>query len=112
MMAKTERKELQDRFWQREPWKNVFRRQVPLAVELLKEHPPEVILSVLRDRRCWKIRSFGAKWLLGPLLKEKQREYDVKKSQHKEDNKLEKTQTTQKPRRPKGENKSLLSKLG
>jgi len=110
LIAKRERKELDDQFWQREPWTAIFRRQVPLAVKLLREHPPEVILSTLRDRRCWKIQSFGANWLLKPLLKQKQREYDAQVAQQSNDIKT-KVSTTEKPRHIARKKKSLFNQL-
>ena len=110
LIAKTERKELFDQFWNQEPWKAVFRRQVPLANKLLKEHPLEVILAALRDRRCWKIRSFGANFLLKPLLTQKQREHDAQIAQQ-SDKELVETSTVQKPRRMSTGKKSLYSKL-
>jgi len=111
LIAKRERKNLDDQFWNKEPWTAIFRRQVPLAVKMLTQHPPEVILSVLRDRRSWKVNSFGANWLLKPLLTQKQREYDAQIAQQTNKTTI-KVSTIQKPRRttPKG-NKSLFSQL-
>ncbi len=110
LIAKRERSELFDQFWNKEPWKAIFRRQVPLAVKLLKEYPVEVILATLRDRRCWKIHSFGAKWLLKPLLIQKKKEHDLQQQQQAEVS-LKETSTVQKPRRLRKGKKSLLSSL-
>lgn len=110
LIAKRERTELFDQFWNREPWKAIFRRQVPLAIKLLKKHPPEVVLAALRDRRCWKITSFGANWLLKPLLTQKQREYDVRLTKQ-PTTELTETSTVQKPRRNTSGKKSLLELL-
>ena len=110
LIAKAEKKQLYEQFWNHEPWKAIFRRQAPLANKLLKLHPPEVILAALRDRRCWKIRSFGANWLLKPLLAEKQREVDGQ-AQQQSKVELKKTSTTQKPRRMSSGKKSLFSQL-
>jgi len=112
LIAKAEKKDLQPKFWKHEPWESIFRRQVPLAVKLLKKHPIEVILSAMRDKRCWKMRSFGANWLLGPLLAEKQRAHDAQLAQQ-SDKVLTKTSTVQQPRRPKKKTgkKSLFSQL-
>lgn len=110
LIAKKERTELFDQFWNQEPWKAIFRRQVPLAVKLLKKHPAEVVLATLRDRRCWKIHSFGANWLLKPLLTQKQREYDAREAQPKTIE-LTNTSTVQKPRRILTGKKSLFHQL-
>jgi hypothetical protein len=109
LIAKAERQELFDQFWNKEPWKAIFRRQVPLAITLLKKHPAEVVLATLRDRRCWKIRSFGAKWLLKPLLTQKQREYDAQAQQTTTE--LANTSTIQKPRRISTGKKSVFQQL-
>ena len=110
LIAKQGKKELLDNFWNEKQWTAIFRRQAGLAAKLLKIHPPEVILNALRDRRCWKIRSFGANWLIGPLLAEKQRAYDATVAQQ-SDTVMTKTSTVQKPQRiPRG-SKSLFSQL-
>ncbi len=110
LIAKRERTELFDQFWNTEPWKAIFRRQVPLAIKLLKKHQSEVILATLRDRRCWKIHSFGANWLLAPLLTQKQREYDAQQTQA-TTMKMTQTSTVQKPQRITTGKKSLFSQL-
>lgn len=110
LIAKQEGKGLEDRFWQREPWTHIFRRQVPLALALLKDYPAKVVLNALRNRRCWKIRSFGAKWLLEPLLKEYKRTYDAETMQQ-SDRVMERTSTTQAPRRTSTKKKSLFEQL-
>jgi hypothetical protein len=109
LIAKQEKKGLDDRFWKHEPWNSIFRRQVPLAVSLLNEYPPEVVLATLRDRRCWKVKSLGAKWLLGPILKEKLRTYRA--TENMEQRTLRTTTTTDRPRQPNKNTPSLLSKL-
>ncbi len=114
LIAKNEKKELFDNFWQKEPWTAIFRRQVPLAVKLLQIYDADIILAAMRDRRCWKMRSFGAKWLLEPLLKEKQRQYDAKAIVQKNTTTLTDTSTTKRPRRPvstKAGKKSLFTQL-
>jgi len=110
LIAKRERKDLTDNFWNNEPWNKIFVRQVGLAGKLLKQYPAEVILATLRDRRCWKINSFGAKWLLTPLLNEKQKEYDAQQVQ-KPETPMKKTSTVQKPRRITTGKKSLFPQL-
>ena len=110
LIAKRERTELFEHFWNKDPWKTIFRRQIALANKLLKQYPPEVILAVLRDQRCWKLRSFGANWLLKPLLIQKQREYDIQIAQQ-PTNQLTTTSTTQKPRHISTGKKSLFSRL-
>jgi len=110
LIAKKKKKNLHDQFWNQEPWKAIFRRQVPLAIKLLKQYHPEVILGVLRDRRCWKVHSFGANWLLKPLLIEKQRAHDAQIAQQ-SDTVLTDTSTVQKPQRITTGKKSLFSQL-
>jgi hypothetical protein len=112
LIAKQKRVELRDKFWNEPYWSKLFRSQIPTANKLLKSHPPEVILAALRDKRCKKIQSLRANWLLQPILKEKQKEYDVKEAQSTGTNIRKKTSTTDKPaKRTGGKNKSLFSKL-
>jgi predicted RNA-binding protein with PIN domain len=110
LIARSNRKELQDNFWNDDEWRKTFRYQVTLANRLLKKYPPEVILATLRDRRCWKVKSFGANWLLGPILKEKQQEHDAQVAQQSETVRT-KTSTVQKPRRVSTGKKSLFTQL-
>lgn len=110
LIAKNEKTGLLDNFWNQEPWTTIFRRQVPLAVKLLKEYPAEVILAAMRDRRCWKMRSFGARFMLDPLLKQKDRERKAKEAQQ-SGTTMTKTSTVQKPQRIRRGKKSLYSKL-
>ena len=110
LIAKQQKKNIGDNFWQKEPWTGIFRRQVPMANKLLKQHSADIILSVMRDRRCWKMRSFGANWLIRPLLAEKQREHDAAMAQQTE-TKMVKTSTTQKPQRIRLGKKSLFASL-
>ena len=110
LIAKQQRKELSDKFWNNEPWTKIFRRQVGLANKMLKKHPAKVILAAMRDRRCWKVNSFGANWAFGPLLAEKQKEHDAQVAQQ-TNNVPEKRSTVQKPQRIKSGKKSLFSQL-
>jgi hypothetical protein len=111
LIAKSEKRELFEQFWNEEPWTSIFRRQVPIAIKLLEKHPPEVVLAALRDRRCWKIHSFGANWLLKPLLVQKQREYDAQIAQQSDTPITTKVSTVQKPRNLSRKKKSLFSQL-
>jgi hypothetical protein len=110
LIAKQEKRALLDQFWRNEPWTSVFRRQTPLAVKLLQEYDVNVILAALRDRRCWRIQSFGARWLLDPILKEKQREASAVAAQS-TNKEMEKTSTVGKPRKKKMGGNSLLTLL-
>jgi hypothetical protein len=98
LIAKQQKLELDDQFWNHEPWTKTFRHQVGLANKLLQTYPPEVILAQLRDRRVWKVRSFGAQWLLKPILEQKKREHDAQIAQQSQDQTTKKS-TVQKPRR-------------
>lgn len=110
LIAKQEKKELGDNFWQKSPWNKIFRTQITMVNRLLKEYSAEIILATMRDKRCWKMRSFGARWLLNPLLEEKQREHDAIAAQQ-SNTVREKTSTTEKPRKAAKKKKSLLANL-
>jgi len=110
LIAKRERKELLNKFWNHAPWNKIFVRQVGLAGKMLKKHPAKVILAVLRDRRCWKVNSFGANWAFAPLLAEKQREYDAILAQQ-TGTVPTIASTVQKPQRIRSGRKSLFTQL-
>lgn len=110
LIAWQEKKELADRFWQRPPWDKLFRSQIPAANELLQKYNVNVIIATLRDRRCWKVKSLRALWLLEPILKEKQAVYDLEQQQAANAPILQKTSTVQPQRKVTGK-KSLLALL-
>lgn len=109
LIARHDKVMLVPQFWKYSPWDKLFMQQIPTANSLLDEYPPEVILSALRDRRCWNIRSFRAKYILIPVLKDKMAEYEAQMKLV-EESVMTKTATDQKPRKPMG-SKSILSKL-
>src|SRR3972149_4018284 len=71
-IAKREKKELPQKFWNHSDWSKQYKIQIIHANTLLKEFPISVIIAALNDQQCWKITSLGARFLLDPLL---QREY-------------------------------------
>jgi len=109
LIARQQKKELGDQFWQKAPWDKVFRTQIPAAMELLSRYHPNVIIASLRDRRCWKIQSLRAKWLLEPILKEKDAEYRIQITAPQVI--MEKTSTIQQPRHSVVKKKSLITLL-
>jgi hypothetical protein len=111
IIANAEKKSLGDKFWNDKYWTKIFRRQVGLANKLLKDYPISVILSSLRDRQCWKIRSLGAMWLLQPILEENMKKYNSSILIEKDIEAKEKTSTIEQPRRVSGGKKSILARL-
>lgn len=109
LIARQQREDLCDNFWKNEPWKTVFRKQIPGAEKLLKEYPAEVILMMMRDSRCHKIKSFHARSLFNHILVQKMREYELKNKQE-EHVVQEKPDVMQKPPK-RGNSSSILSKL-
>lgn len=108
LIARQEKKELRDKFWNDKSWNVLFRNQISAANKLLEKYPAEVILDTLRDRRCWKLRSLRANFLLGPILEEKKKIYDRKQSNITE---TEKTPTNEQPRKVQKKKKTTLEKL-
>lgn len=81
LVARQKGVNLSDRFWQEEEWAKFFRRQVALANELLEEYDIQAILKALKDRRIKnKIQSFGAKYILVPVIKEYQKTISFQKT--------------------------------
>ena len=110
LIARQEKKQLCDRFWQHAPWDHVFRNQIPAANTLLEEFPAQVVIAMLRDRRCWKLKSLRARSIFNHVLREKMNEYKAKESAPKV--LMEKTETVQanRPQRIAGK-KSIISLL-
>jgi hypothetical protein len=110
ILAKKEGRVLPDKFWTVEPWKKLFRSQIPAAVSLLKKYPLEVVVNTLRDYRISsKINSLRAQWLLKPVLEEKLIEYKGKNKEVKEE--MVKTSTIEQPRGGLSTGRSLIEQL-
>ena len=110
LVAKQEKTELPEKFWNQPYWNKFFRRQGGLANKLLKDYDVEVVISALKDRRLWNLKSFGAKYKLEPILKEKQKSFDIQKSKSIGKPKTPKFSVKQKPR-SKNSNKSVINRL-
>ena len=110
LIAEQEKKSLYDFFWKQPPWDKIFRTQVVAAGNLLKKWDISVVVAALKDYRCNKIRSFRANWLLEPILREKQAIINNKEAVA-ETVIIEKSSTTELPRKPITQNQSLLAKL-
>lgn len=108
LIARQQKKQLGDQFWLNSPWDKIFKQQIPAAASLLKEYHPNVIIAALRDRRCWKIRSLRARYMLDPILKEKAAEQAVKDAAPVVI--MEKMRTVQAPRQHQGK-KSIIALL-
>ena len=109
LIARQQKVELFDQFWQKNPWNKIFRTQIPAAVNLLKEYAPDVIIAALQDRRFWQIKSLRARWLLDPVLKEKAAAQQVKDTAPIVV--MEKTETVQRPMQRRCTTKSLFTLL-
>ena len=110
LVAKQEKKELPEKFWNEPYWNKFFRRQVGLANALLKEYDVDVIISSLKDRRMWGLKSFGAKFKLEPILKEKQKKFDLKRKNASSKPPTPKFRVNQKPRNRQAK-KSVINRL-
>jgi hypothetical protein len=65
----------------------------------------------LRHKRCRKLQSLRANWLLRPILEAENKKYQNKLAQQQGAEQLSIKSTTDKPRRIKTNKKSLISKL-
>jgi len=109
LIARQQKKQLGERFWMQPYWAKVFREQIPAATTLLEEYLPEVVLGMLRDKRCWKIRSLRARSLFNHILQEKAAAQAVKDAAPVVV--MEKTETVQKGRQRTSGKKSILTLL-
>jgi len=108
LIARQNKIQLAHKFWDDPYWANIFKVQARPIKELLAVYPHPVILETLRDSRCWKLRSFGAKWLLLPILKQKLKIFNAQ--HYTEHTTLTTHRVDQPPRKPPGKH-SLLKKL-
>lgn len=109
LIAKHDKIELPHKFWKEKFWAKVWGAQSKNVNNILKTYPHQVVLEALRDRRCWKLRSFGANWLIEPILKEKLKLHEAQQKS-KSDICLERADPTQKPRKQRGK-QSIINKL-
>ncbi len=57
-------------FWNTDRWRMVFVKQCKHASDLLKEYDVFLIIAALKDFRCRKVYSLGARYILDPILKD------------------------------------------
>lgn len=78
-IAKKNKKNLFNRFWQTEAWEKTFQWQIICANRLLKKYHPSVLIKVLSDSQYkHKIISLGAIKNIEKELDHYQKEYDSK----------------------------------
>ncbi len=100
---------LSPKFWQNnKPYLTYFKHQIKKANELLAQYPFQVVWDTLDDKRCQKITSLGALFILEPILKEKLLLYNTK-MENLSTTEIE-TSEREQPRKPLGK-KSILSQL-
>lgn len=75
------------KFWQTDEWKKDFLAQLNHANKLVKEYDVHIIIQALKDRRCYKLESLGARFVLEPIIKEL-----VKAAELRENTKAEQSQ--------------------
>lgn len=109
LIARQDKKVLVDQFWKHAPWDHIFRNQIPAANALIQEYHPNVVIAMLRDKRCWKLRSLRARSIFEHVLREKAAEQLVKDSAPVV--LMEKTETVQQPRKRVTTRKSLMTLL-
>lgn len=57
-IARLQKKDLPDHFWELPEWNKLFRRHVGEANKLLKQYNMNVILAALKDKLVWNMTSF------------------------------------------------------
>lgn len=67
--AKSQYKELPQRFWEIKTWADFLKLQLIMAGRLKKKYKDTAILAAIRDKRAKNIFSLGAKWLI-PIIEE------------------------------------------
>lgn len=111
-IAQRQKKDLPMNYWQTsEEWAKLYKNQICAANVLVKDWPVDVVLATLRDKRCWKITSLRAKWLLEPILREKLKLYDEQQRRLEQVEVLVKGPVCEQPQEIKSGSESILSKL-
>ena len=77
-IARKEKRDLFNKFWNNSYWAKEFKKQVILASRLLKTYSVKSILYALNHRRSYKVYSLGAKYILEPLMKEQEKKSNLK----------------------------------
>ena len=57
-IARLQKKDLPDHFWELPEWNKLFRRHIVEANKLLKNYEINVILAALKDKMVWNMTSF------------------------------------------------------
>ena len=74
--ARKSGKELPVRFWDKEPWRSFYLKQLFLANRLLKKYSPAAISKALRSPQGRSTYSLGANWLPA-IIEEEQKKIDA-----------------------------------
>lgn len=78
--AKYGKGDLGYKFWLTDEWAKEFKKQIVIVNRLLKKYPVSVIVAVLNNPRAKKVYSFGANFVLKPLLEEELHKFSLIKS--------------------------------
>ena len=102
--AKQNRQDIPPKFWDKQPWKKEFFKQLSLANKLLEKYDPALVSKALRSQEGKKIFSLGAPWLKKII------ELEQRKFKSADTSKV--IDTTELPiRKPFQSSKSLMKKL-
>ena len=112
IIAHQNKQTLPPEFWKaNKKWARFFSEQSKPINALLKRYGAEAVVAALNDKRCKRIRSFRALFIIEPVLKQKLKEIKVRKAQSLSEV-VQPASTTSKPRKPlKPRGQSLFSQL-
>lgn len=106
--AKKKGLSLSYKFWNEDPWKKTYIKNIVAVNRMLKKYDAQVIFNALKRKElAWAYVLSGPK--VNQILKEEQRKFDKEKTRQKEVLEFE-DKTQQQPRKPRG-SKNTISKL-
>ena len=112
LIAHQNKQTLPQEFWKADPkWEKFFRQQAKPVNDLNKKYGAEAVVAALKDKRCARMRSFRATFIIEPVIRKKLREIKVQQAQPLAEA-VEPASTTAKPRKPsKPRGQSLFGRL-
>jgi len=112
LIAHQKRQTLPQQFWKsNKKWARFFSEQSKPVNALISKYGAEAVVAALKDKRCKRMRSFRALFIIEPVIKQKLKEIKAREAQPLAEA-VETASTTTKPRKPpKPRGQSLFGRL-
>jgi len=112
LIAHQNKQTLPPEFWKADKkWARFFSQQSKPVNALINKYGAEAVVAALKDKRCKRMRSFRATFIIEPVIQRKKKEIDALNKQALAEA-VETVSTTSEPRKPsKPRGQSLFGKL-